>query len=49
MHPSAARTTIHVTHDQEEANATADRIAVPDQGRIQQVGRAADRFVATPC
>jgi len=46
-------TTIFVTHDQEEANAVADRIAVLDQGRIQQVGRPvalydqpANRFVA---
>jgi iron(III) transport system ATP-binding protein len=46
-------TTIYVTHDQEEANATADRIAVLDQGRIQQIGapidlydRPANRFVA---
>ena len=31
-------TTIFVTHDQEEANTTADRIAVIDQGVIQQVG-----------
>ncbi|MBI3454059.1 MAG: ABC transporter ATP-binding protein [Rhodospirillales bacterium] len=47
-------TTIYVTHDQEEANATSDRIAVLDQGRIQQIGRPVDlydrpanRFVAT--
>jgi iron(III) transport system ATP-binding protein len=47
-------TTIYVTHDQEEANATAGRIAVLDQGRIQQIGRPVDlydrpanRFVAT--
>jgi iron(III) transport system ATP-binding protein len=47
-------TTIYVTHDQEEANATADRMAVLDQGRIQQVGAPVDlydapanRFVAT--
>jgi iron(III) transport system ATP-binding protein len=46
-------TTIYVTHDQEEANATADRMAVLDQGRIQQIGapldlydRPANRFVA---
>jgi iron(III) transport system ATP-binding protein len=46
-------TTIYVTHDQEEANAVADRIAVLDGGRIQQVGspislydRPANRFVA---
>ncbi|MBM3620712.1 MAG: ABC transporter ATP-binding protein [Alphaproteobacteria bacterium] len=46
-------TTIYVTHDQEEANATAHRMAVLDGGRIQQVGaplelydRPANRFVA---
>ena len=32
-------TTIYVTHDQEEAFAVADRIAVMNAGRIQQVGR----------
>jgi iron(III) transport system ATP-binding protein len=47
-------TAIYVTHDQEEANAIADRIAVLDGGRIQQIGtplelydRPANRFVAT--
>jgi iron(III) transport system ATP-binding protein len=47
-------TVIYVTHDQEEANAIADRMAVLDGGRIQQVGAPADlydhpvnRFVAT--
>src|SRR5689334_17811029 len=47
-------TAIYVTHDQEEANAVADRVAVLDQGRIQQIGlpaelydRPANRFVAT--
>jgi iron(III) transport system ATP-binding protein len=47
-------TTIYVTHDQEEANAVADRIAVLDGGKVQQVGtplelydRPANRFVAT--
>jgi iron(III) transport system ATP-binding protein len=47
-------TAIYVTHDQEEANAIADRIAVLDQGRIQQIGTPVDlydhpanRFVAT--
>jgi iron(III) transport system ATP-binding protein len=47
-------TAIYVTHDQEEANAIADRIAVLNEGRIQQIGapialydRPANRFVAT--
>ncbi len=31
-------TTIFVTHDQEEANTISDRIAVLDQGVLQQVG-----------
>lgn len=31
-------TTIFVTHDQEEANTTSDRMAVLDKGVIQQVG-----------
>ncbi|REK76173.1 ABC transporter ATP-binding protein [Paenibacillus paeoniae] len=46
-------TTIYVTHDQEEALAVSDRIAVLNQGRIQQVGRPheiylnpVNRFVA---
>ena len=46
-------TTIFVTHDQEEAMTTADRMAVLDKGVLQQVGAAAtlydepaNRFVA---
>ncbi|MBV0893393.1 ABC transporter ATP-binding protein [Paracoccus sp. Z118] len=31
-------TTIFVTHDQEEANTTSDRMAVLDKGVIQQIG-----------
>ncbi|MGE0804911.1 MAG: ABC transporter ATP-binding protein [Burkholderiaceae bacterium] len=31
-------TTIFVTHDQEEANSVCDRIAVMNEGRVQQVG-----------
>jgi iron(III) transport system ATP-binding protein len=37
-------TTIFVTHDQEEAMTTADRMAVLDKGVLQQVGRAAELF-----
>ncbi|MGH9577851.1 MAG: ABC transporter ATP-binding protein [Terriglobales bacterium] len=37
-------TTIFVTHDQEEALTTCDRIAVMDQGVIQQVGTPMDLF-----
>ncbi|HYH43204.1 MAG TPA: ABC transporter ATP-binding protein [Burkholderiales bacterium] len=37
-------TTIFVTHDQEEALTTADRIAVMDQGVIQQIGTPMDLF-----
>ena len=37
-------TTIYVTHDQEEANAIADRMAVLDGGRIQQIGRPVDLY-----
>ena len=47
-------TTVWVTHDQEEALTVADRVAVLNQGRLQQVGtplelhtRPANTFVAT--
>jgi iron(III) transport system ATP-binding protein len=37
-------TTIFVTHDQEEAMTTADRMAVLDGGIVQQVGTPAELF-----
>jgi len=47
-------TTVYVTHDQEEAMAVSDRIAVMDNGVIQQIGapkvlyqRPVNLFVAT--
>jgi len=47
------KTTVLVTHDQEEALSISDRVAVMDAGRIRQVGtplevyaRPADLFVA---
>jgi iron(III) transport system ATP-binding protein len=39
-----ALTTIFVTHDQEEANTTADRIAVMNEGFVQQVGTPAELY-----
>ena len=38
MHVAARRTTIYVTHDQEEALVMSDRIAIMSQGRVEQVG-----------
>ncbi|SFI58455.1 MULTISPECIES: ABC transporter ATP-binding protein [Microbacterium] len=43
-------TTVFVTHDQEEALAVSDRIAVMDAGRIEQIGTPEDLYLrpATP-
>ena len=41
-------TTIFVTHDQEEANTTSDRIAVLNDGIIQQVGAPMELY-DNPC
>ncbi|MBM7095692.1 MULTISPECIES: ABC transporter ATP-binding protein [Alteribacter] len=38
-------TTIYVTHDQEEALAVSDRIAVLDSGKIQQIGKPHDIYL----
>jgi iron(III) transport system ATP-binding protein len=53
LHQATRVTTIYVTHDQGEAMAMSDRIAVLHKGRIHQVGapaeiyeRPATRFVA---
>jgi len=40
----AGITTVYVTHDQEEAMAVSDRIAVMKLGEIQQVGSPADIY-----
>ena len=37
-------TTVFVTHDQEEAMSTADRMAVLDKGVVQQVGAPAELY-----
>jgi iron(III) transport system ATP-binding protein len=53
LHKRLGITTLFVTHDQEEAMTICDRVAVLDQGVIQQIGtpvelfdRPANRFVA---
>jgi sulfate transport system ATP-binding protein len=42
LHDETKLTTIMVTHDQEEALALADRVAVMNEGKIEQVGVPAD-------
>ena len=45
VHREVGRTTLYVTHDQLEALALADRIAVMNQARLQQVGTSQDLFL----
>jgi putative spermidine/putrescine transport system ATP-binding protein len=54
IHREVGSTFVYVTHDQEEALALSDRVAVLRSGRIEQVGTGAElyerprtRFVAT--
>jgi sulfate transport system ATP-binding protein len=42
VHDATGVTTIFVTHDQEEALDLADRVAILNQGRIEQVGTPAE-------
>ena len=44
LHLENASTTIYVTHDQVEAMSLADRIAVMDEGVLQQVGTPTDVY-----
>ena len=44
LHRARPRTTIYVTHDQEEALVMSDRIAVMRAGRIVQLGSGADLY-----
>ena len=44
LHDEVHVTTVFVTHDQEEAMAVADRIAVMNRGRIEQVGGPRDLY-----
>jgi multiple sugar transport system ATP-binding protein len=54
VHERSHAATVHVTHDQAEALALADRVAVMEGGRVRQVGaplevydRPQNRFVAS--
>jgi sulfate transport system ATP-binding protein len=44
LHEEVHVTTVIVTHDQEEAMEVADRIAVLNSGRLEQVGEPADLY-----
>ena len=46
IHERTGQTTIFVTHDQDEAMELADRVAILNAGRIEQVGRPADIHAA---
>ncbi len=44
LHHSLKMTTVYVTHDQGEAMAMSDRVAVMDNGRIMQMGTPRDLY-----
>jgi spermidine/putrescine ABC transporter ATP-binding subunit len=46
LHEAHRRTTIYVTHDQEEALILSDRVAVMQDGRIVQIGAASELYAA---
>jgi sulfate transport system ATP-binding protein len=46
LHDEVHVTTVFVTHDQEEAMEVADRVAVLDRGRLEQVGAPAELYDA---
>lgn len=50
LHDEVHVTTVFVTHDQEEAMEVADQLVVMNQGRVEQVGSAAELYdhPATP-
>ena len=47
IHDRTGLTTVFVTHDQDEAMELADRVAILNAGRIEQIGRPA-RHRAAP-
>ncbi len=46
IHDEVGITFLYVTHDQEEAMSLSDRIAVMNQGRIEQIGKPAEIYEA---
>jgi sulfate transport system ATP-binding protein len=44
LHEEVHVTTVFVTHDQEEAMEVADRVAVMNQGRLEQVGTPTELY-----
>ncbi|HET8752447.1 MAG TPA: TOBE-like domain-containing protein [Gaiellaceae bacterium] len=46
LHAEVEVTTVFVTHDQEEAMEVADRVAVLDHGRLEQVGTPSELYDA---
>jgi sulfate transport system ATP-binding protein len=46
LHEEVHVTTVFVTHDQEEAMEVADRVAVLDHGRLEQVGSPGELYDA---
>lgn len=44
LHAKAPRTTIYVTHDQEEALVMSDRVAIMRDGKIIQIGTPAELY-----
>ncbi len=42
LHERTGHTTLFVTHDQDEAFELADRVAILNQGQIEQVGSASE-------
>ena len=48
LHDTLQMTTVLVTHDQEEAMEVANRLAVINHGRLEQVGTPADCTAIRP-
>ena len=48
LHQQLGRTTVYVTHDQEEALVMSDRIGVMSAGRVEQIGTPRELY-ESPC